>query len=101
MNLKLKNDWNYKGDDRWDWEIYLDSDTPSVLEEVESVKYILHPTFKVPVRIINDSSQGFRLKTNGWGTFDIKAFVYLKNGKKIKLEHELELYYDPKSGTSK
>lgn len=101
MSLKLKNDWRYVGDDHWDWELYLDSDNPAELEQVKSVKYILHPTFTNPVRTISDSSEGFRLKTNGWGTFDTKAFVYLKNGEKIKLEHELELSYDPKLGTSK
>ncbi len=101
MSLKLKNDWKFVGDDRWDWDLYLDSDNPAELEEVESVKYILHPTFKNPVRTISDSSDGFRLKTNGWGTFKTKAFVYLKNGEKIKLEHELELHSDPESGTSK
>lgn len=101
MSYKLKNDWKYVGDERWDWELYLDSDNPDELAEVESVKYILHPTFKNPIRIIDDSSGGFRLKTNGWGTFDTKAFVYLKNGKKVKLEHELELQFEPESGTSK
>lgn len=100
MNFKLKNDWNYVGDDRWDWEIYLESENPSDLEQVESVKYILHPTFRVPVRTIKDRTEGFRLKTNGWGTFTIKAFVYMKNGKKIKLEHVLKLQYEPESGTS-
>ncbi len=100
MSIKLKNNWQYKGDDRWDFELYLDSDNPEELTNVESVKYILHPTFKKPVRTIKDSSEGFKLKSNGWGTFDTKAFAYLKNGKKIKLEHYLELNYEPDSGTS-
>jgi len=100
MSLKLKNDWNYIGDDRWDWELYLSSDNSSEMEKVESVKYILHPTFRNPVRTITDSSEGFRMKTIGWGTFEIKAFVYLKNGKKLKLSHYLQLEFDPKSGTS-
>ncbi len=100
MSIKLKNNWDYKGDDRWGWELYLDSNTKTELEQVESVKYILHPTFSNPIRIIKDRSQGFRLKASGWGTFEIKAFIYFKNGKKIKLEHELELNYEPKSGTS-
>jgi transcription initiation factor IIF auxiliary subunit len=100
MSLKLKNDWKYVGDDRWDWSLYLDSDDPAEIQEVESVKYILHPTFKSPIRTVSDPSEGFRLNTNGWGSFDTKAFVYLKDGKKIKLMHELQLSHDPKTGTS-
>jgi transcription initiation factor IIF auxiliary subunit len=100
MSIKLKNDWKYKGDDRWNWELYIASDNKSELEKVDSVKYILHPTFKNPVREITDKSDGFRLKSNGWGSFEVKAFVYFKNGKKMKLVHELELYYDPEQGSS-
>jgi transcription initiation factor IIF auxiliary subunit len=100
MSLKLKNDWKYKGDDRWNWEIYLTSEKQSELDGVNSVKYILHSTFKDPVREIKDSAGGFRLKSNAWGSFEVKAFVYFKNGKKIKLKHDLELYYDPEQGSS-
>lgn len=100
MSLKLKNDWNYKGNDRWDWEVYLVSEDPKELEEVEEVKYILHPTFRQPIRVIDKSTGDFRLKTNGWGTFQIRAFAYLKGGGKLKLEHELDLEYDPSSGSS-
>lgn len=100
MSLKLKNDWNYKGNDRWDWEVYLVGEDPKELEDVQEVKYILHPTFRQPIRIIDKSTGDFRLKTNGWGTFQIRAFAYFKGGDKVKLEHELYLAYDPLSGTS-
>ena len=100
MNLKLKNDWNYTGDDRWDWEVYIVSDDPAELAQVRKVKYILHPTFPRPVQVIEDSAGGFRLKTNGWGSFLIKAFAYLASGDKVKLEHNLELKYDPPAGSS-
>lgn len=100
MSLKLKNNWTYTGHDRWDWELYLDCDSPDELTGVKNVKYILHPTFKNPIREVDDPHEGFKLKTNGWGSFTVKAFVYLKNGKKIKLEHSLVLSYDPPTGTS-
>ncbi len=101
MKIQLKNDWKYVGDDRWKWELYLVSDEPNGLSEIDSVKYMLHPTFKNPIRVVNDPEGGFRLKTNGWGTFTINAFVYFKNGKKVKMKHELDLRYEPSSGTSK
>lgn len=100
MRLRLRNEWNYADNDRWDWEVYLFSDNPSDLDSVEYVKYILHPTFPNPVRIVKDRANGFRLRTKGWGTFLIRAFVYLKNGDKIKLEHSLDLKYDPPRGSS-
>jgi len=100
MNLKLRNDWKYIGDDRWDWEVYLVSDNPDDLDTVENVKYILHPTFQNPIRVINKRQGGFRLKTDGWGTFSITAFVNFKSGKKLKLLHDVELNFDPPTGSS-
>lgn len=100
MSLRLKNDWKYVGDDRWDWEVYLVGDNPKELDDVNDVKYILHPTFPNPIRVINKRQGGFRLKTDGWGTFLITAFVNFKSGRKIKLEHELDLNYNPPTGSS-
>ena len=100
MKIKLKNDWKYVNDDRWDWEVYIVSDDPEDLDQIASVKYILHDTFPNPIRTIKNPEGGFRLKTNGWGTFLVKAFVNLKKGKKIKLDHHLELSQNPPEGTS-
>lgn len=100
MSLRLKNDWKYVGEDRWDWDVYLVSDNPAELEKVEDVKYVLHPTFSNPVRVVKNRQEGFRLRTNGWGTFLITAFVRFKSGDKVKLEHELDLNYNPESGSS-
>ena len=100
MSLRLTNDWKYIGNDIWDWEIYLVGDRPEELNDVVSVKYILHPTFPKPINTVKKREGGFRLKTSGWGTFSVKSFAYLKNGKKVKLEHELELRCQPPKGTS-
>ncbi len=100
MSLTLKNDWAYAGNDRWDWEVYLVGDDPGELDKVDRVKYILHYTFPDPIRTVVQRQGGFRLKTNGWGTFLIKGFAYLKNGSKVKLEHDLQLRYDPPKGSS-
>ncbi|KAA3618531.1 MAG: hypothetical protein D8M58_21345 [Calditrichaeota bacterium] len=100
MNLKIKNTWSYVGDDRWDWEVYLDDNGSGELAQVKFVEYILHPTFLNPVRNVKDPQNGFRLKSNGWGTFDVKAFIHKENGEKEKVIHHLKLEYDPESGTS-
>jgi transcription initiation factor IIF auxiliary subunit len=45
---------------------------------------------------------GFEIKTQGWGTFELKAFVHFKDGTKQKLTHELqlELEQNPPEGFS-
>jgi transcription initiation factor IIF auxiliary subunit len=93
MALKLKNNYRYLGKDQWEWDAFLDSNQPKELDEIEYVEYVLHPTFDNPIREIKDRESNFRLSTSGWGTFKLKAFAYKKDGTKIKLEHNLELYY--------
>lgn len=100
MTLKIKNNWNYVGDDRWDWEAFIDDGGSGEISDINFVEYVLHPTFPNPIRKVKDQGTNFRLKSNGWGTFRIKAFAHMKDGNKVRLEHELELYYEPQSGTS-
>src|SRR5262245_9599074 len=101
MSLKLRNTWNLKEDDWWEWEAFLDDGGSGELSNVDFVEYILHETFPDPIRRITKPDGGFRMQTAGWGTFDLKAFAHLKDGKKIKLKHEIQLEYDPKNGISK
>ena len=100
MSIEIKNTWEYVGDGRWDWEVYLDDNGSGELMKINFVEYILHPTFPNPVRNVSDPSNGFRLKTNGWGIFDIKAFINKKDGNKQKIIHQLVLKTYPKTGTS-
>lgn len=58
----------------YDWAIFL---TPKdALNEVERVVYTLHETFQNPVREIVDRETGFKLKSKGWGEFQVKAEIY-------------------------
>lgn len=100
MTLRIRNRWRYKGNDWWQWEAFLDDEGSGELEQVDYVEYVLHPTFSNPVRRIADPEGGFILKTAGWGTFELKAFVHTKGGGKHKLTHQLKLSYDPPEGTS-
>jgi transcription initiation factor IIF auxiliary subunit len=100
MSLKLRNSWEYKGNDWWAWEAFLDDGGSGELTKVESVEYVLHPTFPKPVVTITDPKNGFVLRTSGWGTFNLTAFVNMKNGKRQKLTHLLELELEPTSGKS-
>ena len=95
MDIHLHNSWDYKKDDWWEWSAYL---TGPDLPEVDRVEYILHKTFKNPVRVIKEPADGFRLDTEGWGTFELKAIVHLKDGNRQLLTHEVELKDKPKTG---
>lgn len=101
MTLKLKNTWNYNGNDWWHWEAFLDDGGSGELADVANVQYVLHETFPNPIQRIDTPENGFRLQTAGWGTFRLKAFVHFKDGSKQKLIHEIKLEYTPKKGTTK
>jgi len=100
VNLKLRNRWRYKGNDRWEWEAFLDDGGTGDLRKVDHVEYVLHETFPNPVRTVKDPKGGFALKTSGWGIFELKVFVYTKSGEKLKLTHMLEFAQDPPVGVS-
>ena len=98
MALRLRNSWSYRGADRWDWKIYVDDSGSGELKDVDYVEYVLHPTFAQPVRRITDPTDGFALKTNGWGTFEVTAFVHKKDKAVARLSHSLRLLFEPPQG---
>lgn len=93
MAYKIAQDYKYKGDDWWEWAVWIDAANDE-LNKIKFVEYTLHPTFIKPVRMIKDRTTKFRLEAAGWGVFTIYAQAVLQNGEKIDLEHELELFYD-------
>lgn len=100
MTLRLRNRWKYAGDERWDWGAFLDDGGSGELAGVAYVEYVLHPTFRPSVVKVTDPKDGFVFRTNGWGEFQLTAFVYGKDGSKRKLQHGLQLAYDPVQGVS-
>jgi transcription initiation factor IIF auxiliary subunit len=92
MSLSIQQDARYEGKDYWKWAVWLGG-TSDELNQVDHVRYILHPTFHKPVRDISDRNSNFRLESSGWGAFTILATAVLKDGREIPLEHELELLY--------
>lgn len=101
MTLRIRNDWKYEFEDWWKWGAFLDDSGTGDLEKVDYVEYILHPTFKNPVRKITDRGSGFRLSTSGWGVFLLRAIVHFKDGSTRNLSHSLVLRRDPATGVSK
>jgi len=79
------------GADRYDWEIHLEA--PST-EDISKVEYILHETFPDPVRVRSNPEDGFSLRSNGWGEFDVGVKVHFKDGSTERLRHPLKLFDD-------
>jgi hypothetical protein len=92
MALQIAQDYEYVGNDRWKWSVWLDGDDAE-LDAVEAVEYHLHPTFRNPVREVKDRSTRFRLDSSGWGVFQLNARARLTDGSVVHLTHMLELFY--------
>lgn len=92
MSLVLAQDYEYLSNQTWRWWVWLEGD-PEELDQVTSVEYHLHPTFPNPVRKVKDRESNFRLQSQGWGIFNLKALVELHDGSSEQLSHMLELRY--------
>ena len=92
MALHIAQNYEYVGNDQWNWWVWLDGDDAE-LDAVEAVEYHLHPTFPNPVREVKDRSTRFRLDSSGWGVFQLNARARLTDGSVVHLTHMLELFY--------
>jgi transcription initiation factor IIF auxiliary subunit len=75
----------------WEWTVFIQG-PEDALNQIQCVQYTLHPTFPHPVRdvcIRGTSSQAFALTATGWGTFQIRIRMFLKNGRVQDLTHDL------------
>ena len=79
-----------KKTDYWDWKIWLIA-SEDILNKIKVVRYGLHPTFPNPIRIIDDPSDGFSLKSSGWGEFNVKIEIIFNEGNNLKTTHWLTL----------
>jgi hypothetical protein len=82
------NDAQPLSGENWAWSIWVDGPAES-LDEIESVQYHLHHTFKDPVRVVKDRASNFKLRSSGWGEFTVYAEVTKKSGEKLRLERWL------------
>jgi transcription initiation factor IIF auxiliary subunit len=96
--LNIVQSFHYEGDDWWKWSVWIEGPSAD-LDSIDSVTYILHPTFSKPMRVITDRAANFRLDSEGWGTFVIRADIAMKSGEKTTLSHELRLEYPDGSAT--
>jgi hypothetical protein len=85
LRVRLKNDAEPREADWWWWSVWLDGREED-LDKVKSVKYVLHPTFPDPVRVVTDRQSRFRLSALGWGEFSITAEVSTDTDESFSLE---------------
>ena len=90
MALEIKQQSTYKGDDWWDWSVWVDG-TDAELSKVKSVTYRLHETFPEPVRVLKNRRNKFRLDSAGWGEFTIFVKIDTGDRKPIVRRHYLTL----------
>jgi transcription initiation factor IIF auxiliary subunit len=79
--------------DQYQWRVFV-KDKESVLDSIERVTYLLHPTFVNPLRVIKDRKNKFELVSIGWGEFDIDITIKFKEGKETKQTYYLDLGKD-------
>jgi len=66
--------------------IYLTSEPNNTdLEKIQSVQYILHPTFKDRNRFSTDRFRQFEVTIWTYGFFKVEAILTLNNGKQLRL----------------
>ena len=91
--IKFNNFARYiglKGNDNWyEWVVYVD-ESIDILDKIETVEYTLHSTFPKPIRRTSDKNNNFMIESSGWGEFEIKTKVYLKNGSQINGSYYLD-----------
>lgn len=90
MTIQIKQQTILKGQDWWEWSVWLDGEKKE-LDAIDHVVYTLHPTFPNPVVRVSDPKTKFRLNSSGWGEFTIYLQINKKDGSTIKQEHYLEL----------
>ncbi|TGN20187.1 pYEATS domain-containing protein [Leptospira idonii] len=76
--------------DYWEWAIKVDGSLND-LHDIDKVIYHLHPTFPNPdIEIRGTAENGFVYSTRGWGTFEVGASVYFKDGTTEKFTKMLQ-----------
>jgi hypothetical protein len=63
-----------------------------VMEKIEKVRYILHPTYKINVHECTNRAERFEMKELAWGDFILRAEIQIKGQtEKLKLTRYINL----------
>jgi len=73
----------------FEWRLHVNV-TDTILDQIDYVRYELHPTYANPERIIRDRKSQFQLRLVGWGIFEIPITIQFKDGSSLETSHHLE-----------
>ncbi len=74
------------GRDHYFVRIFLNPDSSAELDEVDSVQYELHPTFRQRIQVATERANGFEIKIWTYGFFNAKAKIIKKDGSPEPIE---------------
>jgi transcription initiation factor IIF auxiliary subunit len=80
------------------WKLFVDEPS-EVLETIEAVEYILHPTFPEPVQTRTEPDDAFALVRTGWGSFLAAIRIYFRDGRKEDVSYYVDLAKEPPLGS--
>ncbi|MFH2112700.1 MAG: pYEATS domain-containing protein [Candidatus Bathyarchaeota archaeon] len=72
------------------WRLFV-AEPDSVLDTIESVEYLLHPTFPSPYQVTRNRDDRFALEGSGWGSFTVNVTVNYRDGDREEKEYFLDL----------
>lgn len=90
--LRVQQSSEYVRRNWWNWSVWIEAPS-TVLDDIEYVDYMLHSSFKNPLRRHTNRHEKFMLKSAGWGEFMIVVVVKPKNGNAFARNHFLTLDY--------
>lgn len=90
MSLEIHQAVSLAGDGYWTWSVWIDG-PDAELDQVQSVEWVLHPTFPKPTRRATQRQDKFRIEVSGWEAFEINAHVSTKDGREQHLKDQLRL----------
>jgi len=79
----------YDGREYYKWRIFVDEDK-TILNCINEVQYMLHPTFQNPLQIRRNPGDKFAVEMSGWGVFLIDITVKLNNGEALNTNYTLD-----------
>jgi hypothetical protein len=82
VTLALRQSSRKVADGWWEWAVWVGG-TPAELDGLLAVVYTLHPTFPEPVQRITNRRTGFKLKSAGWGEFEVFARLERRTGRPL------------------
>jgi hypothetical protein len=90
VKIVPKNTSKYIGRGTYECILHLEADQ-DILDSIEYVTYLLHPTFKNPIEERHDPRNKFELVLTVWGEFRIQIKMNYKDGHIELLSHWLTL----------